>query len=474
MNTVTRISKIARLPHSIREQLNLKLHDGLPGKTILPWLNGLPEVKTILAADFDSRPITKQNLSEWKQGGHRDWLLQYQAAHFLQFIPPSSSSIPSQRANPPTTLDSPQEPPKDFTHHASRITEPALPTTDPNSDHSAFRNPHSALTSRLLLWTQLQYTAMARHIDAETDPERKWNALRQFSNDISRLRRSSLADDYLQIQRDWLALSQCNSSEKKELEFCKWINRPDIADAIKNKKRGLTRERLREIEEDLYLLGPDDPSLDEHIAQVRIARELMASRKAKEAEAKRQPGDPAPEPPRINLRDTTFEELFPTIPDKPLTELYPELDPMDPDRGKYKSQQTPPPPSQNGGQPAAHSSHGTAESPLPKQKCQHEEEETLPQTTPPGPDTSEKPALRSAFGEGGSNSSHPSDQPALRSPSSEALLAKADAPGEGGSNPACPAEASERRRVQPGPTQSNPPPPPETAPSQNSSLNPED
>src|SRR5215471_11151907 len=87
MNTTTRLGKIARLPHSIREQLNLKLHDGIPAKSILPWLNSLPEVQAILAADFDNRSITKQNLSEWRQGGFRDWLLQFQAANFLQFTP---------------------------------------------------------------------------------------------------------------------------------------------------------------------------------------------------------------------------------------------------------------------------------------------------------------------------------------------------------------------------------------------------
>src|SRR5215475_11824507 len=91
MNTTTRIGKIARIPHSIREQLNLRLHDHQPHKTILPWLNSLPEVKAVLAADFDNRPITKQNLSEWKQGGFRDWLLQFQAAHFLQFISDTDS-----------------------------------------------------------------------------------------------------------------------------------------------------------------------------------------------------------------------------------------------------------------------------------------------------------------------------------------------------------------------------------------------
>src|SRR5215468_8488195 len=90
MNTTSRIGKIARLSHQLREQLNLRLHDHQPHKTILPWLNSLPEVKAVLAAHFDNHPITKQNLSEWKQGGFRDWLLQYNASQFLQFTDPCS------------------------------------------------------------------------------------------------------------------------------------------------------------------------------------------------------------------------------------------------------------------------------------------------------------------------------------------------------------------------------------------------
>ena len=362
MITTSRIGKIARLPYSIREQLNLKLHDGISAKSILPWLNSLPEVKAVLAADFDNRPISKQNLSEWKHGGHRDWLLQFHAAHFLQFTDSHSSSSSSSSSIPVPLTETqdgarqPQDPTNEYTQHATGTTNDF--THDTLGTHG--------IAYKLLLWTQLQYTTMARHIDSETDPERKWNALRQFATDVSRLRRSTLADDYLQIQRDWLALSQSNSTEKKEIEFCKWIKRPDIADAIKNKKRGLTRELLRKIEEeDSYLLGTDNPSLDEHIAQVRLAKELMAHRKAKEAEAKRQPGDPAPPPPDIKLRDTTFEELFPTIPDKPLT-------PSDP-----SAPSNPPGPSD----PSAPSDPS---------------------------DPSDQPALRSAFGEGTSGPVKPS------------------------------------------------------------------
>lgn len=71
---MTRTGKIARLPLAVREELNRRLQDNEPGSRLVEWLNGLPETRQVLAAGFDGRPVTEQNLSEWKQGGHRDWL----------------------------------------------------------------------------------------------------------------------------------------------------------------------------------------------------------------------------------------------------------------------------------------------------------------------------------------------------------------------------------------------------------------
>ena len=65
--------KIARLPREIREQLNQRLEDGEPGNRLVAWLNELPEVKALLAAEFGGAAIKEQNLSNWKQGGFRDW-----------------------------------------------------------------------------------------------------------------------------------------------------------------------------------------------------------------------------------------------------------------------------------------------------------------------------------------------------------------------------------------------------------------
>jgi hypothetical protein len=70
---MTRNGKIARLPQSIQDKLNRRLDDHEPGKKLVIWLNSLPEVQAVLAANFNRQPIREQNLSEWKQGGYRDW-----------------------------------------------------------------------------------------------------------------------------------------------------------------------------------------------------------------------------------------------------------------------------------------------------------------------------------------------------------------------------------------------------------------
>jgi len=79
-----RNGKIARLPSDIREKLNRRLRDGEPGTRLVDWLNGLPEVRKVLKDQFGGRPVSGQNLSEWKQGGHQDWLRHQDVLSFVR------------------------------------------------------------------------------------------------------------------------------------------------------------------------------------------------------------------------------------------------------------------------------------------------------------------------------------------------------------------------------------------------------
>lgn len=71
--TMTRTGKIARLPRTVRDELNRRLHEGEPGTRLVTWLNDQEAVQAVLKEAFGGRPISEQNLSEWKQGGFEDW-----------------------------------------------------------------------------------------------------------------------------------------------------------------------------------------------------------------------------------------------------------------------------------------------------------------------------------------------------------------------------------------------------------------
>jgi hypothetical protein len=69
----SRIGKIARLPKQIREQINLRLDNGETAAALVKWLNTLPEVQKLLTEQFAGKPITPQNLSQWRNGGYLEW-----------------------------------------------------------------------------------------------------------------------------------------------------------------------------------------------------------------------------------------------------------------------------------------------------------------------------------------------------------------------------------------------------------------
>ncbi len=68
-----RNGKIAKLPDDIQEELNQRMENAEEGPALLQWLNQLPEVQKTLKKEFEGVPISKQNLSEWRQGGFMEW-----------------------------------------------------------------------------------------------------------------------------------------------------------------------------------------------------------------------------------------------------------------------------------------------------------------------------------------------------------------------------------------------------------------
>jgi hypothetical protein len=92
------VGKIARLPKHIRDQLNRRLEENHPTEGILPWLNALPEVQKILAAQFDGAPISHRNLSNWRLGGFQRWLQNQGPLAQLKQLGEDASDILGNRA----------------------------------------------------------------------------------------------------------------------------------------------------------------------------------------------------------------------------------------------------------------------------------------------------------------------------------------------------------------------------------------
>src|SRR5215467_12380305 len=175
-------SKIACLPSAIRNELNRRLDNGERNPSIFKWINSLPEVQTILAAEFEGEPINRQNLNAWKKSGFRNWQL-LQAALLL-------------------TLETPGD-----------------------LDQGTIEK----MGTNLIRTLQLRYAALAGTLPAQTDdPETDLRRLAGLCTNLSSLRRGDISAGRLDIERKRLALLQKKSDEEKEAEFWQWTKRPDI------------------------------------------------------------------------------------------------------------------------------------------------------------------------------------------------------------------------------------------------------
>jgi hypothetical protein len=63
----TRRGKIAALPYELRETLCWRMRDGWTGPRLIKWLEtAAPEIGS----------VNDQNITNWRQGGYRDWMKQ--------------------------------------------------------------------------------------------------------------------------------------------------------------------------------------------------------------------------------------------------------------------------------------------------------------------------------------------------------------------------------------------------------------
>jgi hypothetical protein len=163
MNT-TRNGKIARLPLAVREELNRRLENGESGTSLRAWLHSLPEVQAVLRAEFDGRAINAQNLTEWRQGGYREWLAAQEARALAEHLGRETLSGADQK--------------------------------------------YKDLPEMLALSLGARYFVVSGFLSGTTTRDEEWRLLRQFSAEVMRLRRSDLEARRLALQRKRMALDE--------------------------------------------------------------------------------------------------------------------------------------------------------------------------------------------------------------------------------------------------------------------------
>jgi hypothetical protein len=221
---MTRTGKIARLPRDLREQLNRRLRDGEPGSQLVLWLSSLPEAQAVLTREFAGRAISKQNLSEWKQGGYRDWLARHDALAQVRELVADAGELAC--------------------------------ATD------------GALVEHLATILAARYAAVLADWSGEPTAEsrRKLRSLRGLCQDIVELRRGDHSAARLKIEQERLARDRQQTEVEVVEHFKRWARNPKVRDWICcDSLRPEERERrLREI----FGLSPDEtanPAAHAHV-----------------------------------------------------------------------------------------------------------------------------------------------------------------------------------------------------------------
>jgi hypothetical protein len=211
---MTRTGKIARLPREVRNQLNRRLQDGELQTRLVEWLNSLPETQSVLTAEFDGRPVNEQNLSEWKNGGYKDWLFQQEAIELVRHMDADSEELTQASKERVTDL---------LAHRlAARYVVAAKALSGSNGDG-----------------------------DGEIDLK----LLREFCGDIVALRKGDHSAERLKLERERLECDREQLHKLREEEFrewarehkdevCKGYKTPEVREKEANERIDIARKIL--------------------------------------------------------------------------------------------------------------------------------------------------------------------------------------------------------------------------------------
>jgi hypothetical protein len=187
----TRNGKIARLPKYIRDDLCRRIENGELGRELVKWLNGLSDVQEVLKEQFGGRAVTEQNLSEWKLGGYPEWLRREETRLLVSSLTEQSDELDE--------------------------------TADGQEISDRFAGVFAAELTRLA----------ATLLEKETDPEKRWQRLREVHRELSQLRRDDHRAVRTSIKRDrWNRQVECEieeAGERSDKEYRKRLCAPFLA-----------------------------------------------------------------------------------------------------------------------------------------------------------------------------------------------------------------------------------------------------
>jgi hypothetical protein len=189
LKNMTHNGKIGKLPIAVREELNRRLDNGGQGRQLLEWLNSLPEVQAVVATEFDGKPIRKQNLSEWRNGGYAHWLQQQEVLDMARQLSADTGELQPIGAQP--------------------------------------------LTDQMAVWLTARYLLAIRKLAGKNpDGEPDLKVLREFCHDVVALRRGDHSAARLKIEHERLEREREETEAEAVEHFKRWANNPTVREAI--------------------------------------------------------------------------------------------------------------------------------------------------------------------------------------------------------------------------------------------------
>jgi hypothetical protein len=172
----TRNGKIAQLPKDVREELNRRLENGCRGNRLVKWLNELPAVKEILREQFDDRPISHQNLSQWREGGYADWLRHQGTQEQIRWVVERSEDVDKVEGNEHLCERLARVAAAELAEHLQRLST----VEDPRERWQQFRE------ACLELWRLRNGTHLGRRVDLGWE---KWQKTSEVQDETLELGR---------------------------------------------------------------------------------------------------------------------------------------------------------------------------------------------------------------------------------------------------------------------------------------------